>query len=141
MSNTQWDSEIAALKSEQNKIGKKIQLLEELKSLEIQHGGSHEERESSPKRRTPGRRRRSVGVATETGKSMKLPALLENIGSQQNRSMKHDEITALVDAAGYKSNSSDLSNMVYQALQKLVKKGSFVKNTETREYQFVGQVS
>lgn len=71
-------------------------------------------------------------------KDMQLPDILESIGAQHNKAFKHEELAALVKATGYTSTSKNFSNMIYQCLQKLCKRNTFVKDPETRLYRYIG---
>ena len=128
---TDWISELNGLKNEQAKIAKKIGLLEEIIRLEGQHVETSQE---NSKTKRVARTRSNDGG----GKQMKLPDLLEQIGQQHSHPMKYDVFAQFVQESGYKTNAANLNNMVYQCLQKLVKKKVFQKNNETREYQYIG---
>lgn len=80
-----------------------------------------------------------AGVPTDDGKVMDLPTLLETIGQQVNKPLQLADFVTLVREAGYTTKAKDFTNMVYQALLKLVKRGKFERNPETRAYQYVGQ--
>jgi hypothetical protein len=56
-----------------------------------------------------------------------------------NRPLKLAEFVPLVREAGYTTKAKDFSNMVYQALLKLVRRGTLKKNAETREYACAGK--
>jgi hypothetical protein len=60
-------------------------------------------------------------------KRLGLPSLLMNIIESNGRSMKNDELVDAACDAGYKSNSADFENIVYQCLSKLVRDGSLTK--------------
>jgi len=146
---SQWTVELVSLRSQQEKISKQISLLEELIGLETQHAGQDapspvsSSRKNKPKTKTVRAKRRTAqagAVVTSEGKHVRLPQLLINIGQQLDGPAKLEQICALVKSAGYESNASDFSNMVYQALQKLIKKGDFARNSETREYAFTGNL-
>jgi len=77
------------------------------------------------------------GTAGRDGKSIDLPSILETIGQQVQKPLVLADFVTLAREAGYATKSKDFSNMVYQALLKLVKRGSFKKNEETRAYEFV----
>lgn len=99
----------------------------------------------APKKR--GRPKGSKNKPKETmttdddGKSADLPTLLETIGQEVNKPLTCADFVTLVREAGYKTKAKDFSNMVYQALLKLVKRGTFKKNEETRAYEYVKQVA
>jgi len=131
---TDWISELNGLKNEQSKIAKKISLLEEIIRLEGQHVAPSEEKKSKRTART----RSADNRTNETGKQMKLPDLLKQIGQQHSHPMKYHMFAQFVQESGYKTNSVNLNSMVYQALQKLVDRNVFSKNPETREYQYIG---
>jgi|694.fasta_scaffold00185_49 hypothetical protein len=151
-----WSVELNNLRAEHSKISKKISLLEDLIELENEHAfdapTSNENQSTShrhennprivanndgsePRRRGRPRKNPSDEVAV---KSLKLPNLLETIGQQHGKSMRYDDLAILVKSSGYKTNSKDFNNMVYQCLQKLCKKGVFVRNPETQEYHYAG---
>ena len=73
---------------------------------------------------------------SEDGKSVDLPTLLETIAQQVNRPLIIAEFVKLARESGYTTKSKDFSNMVYQAVLKLTKKGTFTKNAETRTYEY-----
>lgn len=77
----------------------------------------------------------------DDGKSIDLPSLLETIAQQVDRPLLLADFVTLAREAGYTTKAKDFSNMVYQAVLKLVKKGLFKKNDETRAYEYVGQVA
>lgn len=92
---------------------------------------------AAPKRRgRPPKNPNAVAVVKE--KRVELPSLLESIVQTHDKPMKHEELVVAARAAGYKSDAADFSNMVYQCLVKLVKKGTFIKANEGRnaEYTF-----
>lgn len=71
------------------------------------------------------------------GKSLDLPTMLETIGEQVNKPLTVADFVTLVREGGYTTKAKDFPNMVYQALLKLCKKGTFKKNEETRAYEYV----
>lgn len=79
----------------------------------------------------------ATGIANGDGKPIDLPTLLETIGQQVNKPLVLADFVTLVRESGYTTKAKDFPNMVYQALHKLVKRGSFSKNEETRAYEFV----
>jgi len=84
---------------------------------------------------------KAAGVATDDGKSVDLPTLLETIAQQVNRPLLLADFVTLAREAGYTTKAKDFSNMVYQSVLKLVKKGLFKKNEETRAYEYVGKAA
>ena len=78
-----------------------------------------------------------TGVSTEDGKSVDLPTLLVTLAQDVNKPLLLPDFVTLAREAGYTTKAKDFSNMVYQAVLKLVKKGVFKKNDETRAYEFV----
>lgn len=84
---------------------------------------------------------KAAGVATDDGKSVDLPTLLETIAQQVNRPLLLADFVTLAREAGYTTKAKDFSNMVYQSVLKLVKKGLFKKNDETRAYEYVGKAA
>ena len=99
-----------------------------------------DEDEKPTKRRAHARTKSRVNASEVNGeKKMRLPALLTVLGQQNaGRALTYKELAQLVQDSGYASESKNFSNMVYQSLQKLVKRGLYTKNDETREYHFVG---
>ena len=90
-----------------------------------------------PKRRgRPRKNPNAVLVVKE--KRIELPSLLQTIVQTHGKPMKHEELVVAARTAGYKSDAADFSNMVYQCLVKLVKKGTFAKANEGKnaEYTF-----
>ena len=73
-------------------------------------------------------------------KGPSLPSLLETIAKQQGKPLSQAEYVVAVREAGYASQAKDISNMVYQALRGLVKKGRFEKD-ETNGYVLVEKVA
>lgn len=150
---SQWYVELTTLRSQREKLDKQITLLEELVDLETQHGG-HQPRPVTARKpaartavadkakpRKSKRSSRQIGAAVSSdGKNIRLPQLLVSIGQQQSSPVKLEELCKLVKEAGYESNASNFSNMVYQSLQKLIKKGFFARNSDTREYAFTGNL-
>lgn len=104
---------------------------------------------STPSTDAPKKRGRPKGsknkpkeaTAGGEGKSLDLPTLLETIGQSVDKPLVLSDFVTLVREAGYTTKAKDFSNMVYQALLKLVKRGSFKKNEETRAYEFVGEAA
>ena len=91
----------------------------------------------APKRRgRPPKNSNAVPVVKE--KRLELPSLLQTIVQTHGKPMRHEELVVAARTAGYKSGASDFSNMVYQCLVKLVKKGTFAKANEGKnaEYTF-----
>lgn len=91
----------------------------------------------APKRRgRPPKNSSAVPVVKE--KRLELPSLLQTIVQTHGKPMRHEELVVAARTAGYKSGASDFSNMVYQCLVKLVKKGTFAKANEGKnaEYTF-----
>lgn len=79
--------------------------------------------------------------SVDDSKSVDLPTLLETIAQQTNRPLIIAEFVKLAREAGYSTRAKDFSNMVYQAVLKLTKKGTFKKNDETRTYEYVGNAA
>ena len=77
-------------------------------------------------------------VKADKPKRIELPELLETIVQKHGKAMKHEELVVAAREAGYKSEAKDFSNMVYQCLVKLVKKGTLAKANEGKnaEYSF-----
>lgn len=141
-----WKQQIASLEANKYKIEKQINLLRNLVSLEDEHSENDFSDEPTPNyhivanatNEAPKRQRKNEKV--ESVKSMKLPAVLVQIGQQHPQAMTYQRFVELVKDTGYKSNSNNFSNMIYQCLNKLVSKGQFYKNGETKEYQFTGKI-
>lgn len=93
--------------------------------------------QAAPKRRgRPPKNPQAVAQPKE--KRIELPGLLETIIQSHGKPMKHEELVVAAHNAGYKSDAKDFSNMVYQALLKMVKKGTLNKANEGKnaEYTF-----
>ena len=163
MSGGKWQNELVSLRDDQSNIAKRIKLLEEVIALEHEYAGgvpvstvasvstatvTVESRAtpsgevvsaSLPKPQRPSRtaRRRSKGSKS---KWPNLPAVLEAIGAQHaSRSFYYKDLALIVHESGnYKSESEDFSNMVYQCLTKLVKRGIYERNPETGLFRYVG---
>lgn len=73
------------------------------------------------------------------GKVIDLPGLIETIGQQVHKPLTVADFVTLVLESGYTTKAKDFSNIVYQSLHKLVKRGMFVRNGETRAYEYVPQ--
>lgn len=127
---TELLNELKNLRDQQNKIATKIGLLEELLSLDGHDVGA---KVSKSTKRLTARSRTTGGE-----KQLKLPDLLQQIGQEHTAPMKYEVFAKFVQDSGYQTSASNLNNMVYQCLQKLVKKNIFKKNAESREYQYVG---
>jgi hypothetical protein len=91
----------------------------------------------APKRRGRPPKNPNAVVAPKE-KRIELPGLLETIIQSHGKPMKHEELVVAARNAGYKSDAKDFSNMVYQCLVKLVKKGTLNKANEGKnaEYTF-----
>jgi hypothetical protein len=91
----------------------------------------------APKRRGRPPKNPNAVVAPKE-KRIELPALLETIIQSHGKPMKHEELVVAARNAGYKTAAKDFSNMVYQCLVKLVKKGTLNKANEGKnaEYTF-----
>lgn len=163
MSGGKWQNELASLRDDQSNIAKRIKLLEEVIALEQEYAGgvpvstvapvstatvTVESRAtpsgevvsaslSRPKLPSRTARRKSKGSKS---KQPNLPAVLEAIGAQHaSRSFDYRDLALIVQKSGkYKSESEDFSNMVYQSLTKLVKRGIYERNPETRQFRYVG---
>jgi len=89
----------------------------------------------APKRR--GRPKKNPdAVAVPKEKRIELPGLLETIIQSHGKPMKHQELVVATRNAGYKSKARDFSNMVYQCLVKLVKKGTLKKANEGKDAEY-----
>jgi hypothetical protein len=80
-----------------------------------------------------------IDTKIEAG-DLDLPDLLTMIAQQVASPLKHLDFLKLVLASGYKPGgeglweAKDKSNMVYQSLNKLVKRGTLKKDPDSREY-------
>lgn len=94
---------------------------------------------TAPRRRgrPKGAKNKPKEVVEGDDKSIDLPTLLETISQQVSRPLTCADFVTLVRESGYKTKAKDFSNMIYQALLKLIKRGKFKKNEETRAYEFV----
>jgi len=152
---SQWQNQLNALKIEIETKSKQLALIEQLIALEAKHthgedvkdlpvfgataNDSDEDNEKTSKRRVANlsKLRREL---SDNEKNMKLPSLLIMLGQQNaGRSVTYKELAEMVQESGYSTESKNFSNMVYQSLQKLVNRGFYTKNDETREYQYVGK--
>lgn len=75
--------------------------------------------------------------AADDGKSVDLQSLLQNIAQQTDKPLMIKDFVSLSLQSGYTTKAKDFSNIVYQSVLKLVKKGVFRKDSETRAYEFV----
>lgn len=107
----------------------------------VEMGVSGEAGEAPVKRKRGRPRKTELASPKSEGKSSDLPTLLEVISQTVSRPMKQDEFVRMVRDSGYQTNAKDISNMVYQALLKLVKRGTMKKNAETREYSYAGHAA
>lgn len=80
-----------------------------------------------------------AAVGGDDGKAIDLPGLIETIGQQVQKPLTVADFVTLVLESGYTTKAKDFSNIVYQSLHKLVKRGMFVRNGETRAYEYVPQ--
>lgn len=148
---SQWENQLNALRSEIENKTKQISLLEQLIALEAKHAGVSvvnveiEEGEfpaNDGKQQSKPKRKARAGNSQErkdSDKGMSLPDLLRTIGQQYaGQKIQYKALAEEVMKTGYNSNSKNFNNMVYQSLQKLVKRGVYTKDVETREYQFIG---
>lgn len=160
---SQWQNQLNALKAEIETKSKQLALIEQLIALEAKHADDHdndfnghpvfgavidnsedegEEHNNKPAKRKAATRTKAHREFSESNgeKKMRLPSLLVVLGQQNaGRALTYKELAEMVQASGYASESKNFSNMVYQSLQKLVKRGVYNKNEETREYHFVGK--
>ena len=90
----------------------------------------------APKRRGRPPKAKSEADQTPKEKRIELPGLLETIIQNHGKPMKHEELVVAAREAGYKSDAKDFSNMVYQALLKMVKKGTLNKANEGRDAEY-----
>ena len=77
-----------------------------------------------------------IDTKIEAG-DLDLPDLLTMIAQQVASPLRHPDFLKLVLASGYKQGmwkAKDKSNMVYQSLNKLVKRGTLKKDPDSREY-------
>lgn len=163
MSGGKWHNELASLRDDQSNIAKRIKLLEEVIALEQEYAGgvpvstatitvesratpsgevvsaSLSKPQTQPQPHRPSRTARRRSKPSKS-KQPNLPAVLEAIGAQHaSRSFDYRDLALIVQKSGkYKSESEDFSNMVYQSLTKLVKRGVYERNPETRQFRYVG---
>ena len=146
---TQFDGQLEKLVRDAERIQERIGLLQRLRELDLEEAGVVTTVTTAPvatqapaqTQEAPKKRGRPKTVKTEAttgeGKSVDLPTLLETIGQNVSRPLTQAEFVTLCRESGYTTKAKDFSNMVYQALLKLVKKGKFKKNDETRQYEYV----
>lgn len=75
--------------------------------------------------------------SSDDGKSVDLQSLLQTIAQETAKPLMIKDFVALSLQSGYTTKAKDFSNIVYQSVLKLVKKGVFRKDSETRAYEFV----
>jgi hypothetical protein len=150
MTQTRYDGDLERLNRQAELLQEEIGLLQRLREIDLERqGGSGPAtvktttttaaavaQTDAPKRR--GRPAKvKAGISTDDGKSIDLPTLLVSLAQNVNKPLLLADFVTLAREAGYTTKAKDFSNMVYQAVLKLVKKGLFKKNDETRAYEFV----
>jgi hypothetical protein len=70
-------------------------------------------------------------------KKVPLSNLIQDIALTSDKPLTLHEFVSQCKKNGYTTNSSDFVNMVYQNLRKLVKKGKFQQDSETRAFELV----
>ena len=146
---TQYDADLEALTRQAERLQQRIGLLQALRDLDLEEAGvtaapakTGPVQAAAPVQKKRGRPKATkAGVPTDDGKMIDLPTLLETIGQNLNKPLALPDFVTLVRESGYTTKAKDFSNMVYQALLKLVKRGKFKKNDETRCYEYVGKAA
>ena len=152
---TQWDKELESLNREAELVQERVGLIKRLREIDL-HGQGFQvaplqqaavkpttvkaatlARPQAKPKGLPAQVKASAGGGD--GKTADLPTLLETISQQMNKPLKLADFVTLVREAGYTTEAKDFSNMVYQALLKLVKRGTLKKNAETRGYVYAGE--
>lgn len=150
---TKYDGELEALAQKAQNLELRIGLLQKLRELELEEAGvvttapatatatavpaQAPVKRGRPKAAAKPKTGQKAGVPAGDGKTIDLPTLLETIGQNLNKPLALADFVTLVRESGYTTKAKDFSNMVYQALLKLVKRGKFKKNDETRCYEYV----
>jgi hypothetical protein len=70
-------------------------------------------------------------------KKVPLSNLIQDIALTSDKPLTLHDFVSQCRKNGYTTNSSDFVNMVYQNLRKLVKKGKFQQDSETRAFELV----
>jgi hypothetical protein len=143
---TQWDKELESLNREAELVQERVGLIKRLREIDL-HGQGFQVaplqqaavKPTTVKAATLAPAQVKALAGGGDGKTADLPTLLETISQQVNRPLKLAELVTLVREAGYTTEAKDFSNMVYQALLKLVRRGTLTKNAETREYAWAGE--
>ena len=154
---TKYDGELEVLAKKAQNLELRMGLLRELQKLELEEAGVVQTptvrevpgnegtapqgdatvKRGRPKAAAKPKTGQKAGVPAGDGKTIDLPTLLETIGQNLNKPLALADFVTLVRESGYTTKAKDFSNMVYQALLKLVKRGKFKKNDETRCYEYV----
>jgi hypothetical protein len=152
---THYDADLEVLTRQAERLQERIGLLQRLRDLELEDAGVVPAKQTAtpghpgtapvtaaPAKKRAGRPKATkAGVPTEDGKMIDLPTLLETIGQNLNKPITLPDFVTLVRQYGYTTKAKDFSNMVYQSLLKLVKRGKFKKNDETRCYEYIGKAA
>lgn len=161
MVHTKYDDQLEAKLKEAELLQEQIGLLQRVREIEQEISGTVVQtpgvkttapvvgNEVKKRRGRPKGSTNVTKVATEgaeanednDGKSVDLQTLLETIAQQVNRPLLLADFVTLARQAGYTTKAKDFSNMVYQSVLKLVKKGLFKKNEETRAYEYIGKAA
>jgi hypothetical protein len=105
-------------------------------SSETNNDGTPRKRRGRPP--GSGKKTNSDGAAADGEQSegrTSLPALLTKIGQASGKPLKIADFVTKARESGYKSKG-DFSNMVYQALLKLVRNGTFTRDEESLGFQY-----
>ena len=150
MTQTRYDGDLEKLNRQAELLQEEIGLLQRLREIDLERQGPAVSVKAAVKPTTtavvaqtdaPKKRGRpakvKAGIVTDDGKSIDLPTLLVSLAQNVNKPLLLADFVTLAREAGYTTKAKDFSNMVYQAVLKLVKKGLFKKNDETRAYEFV----
>jgi len=156
---TVYDAELEALARKGQNIELRIGLLQRLRELDLEEAGvvvpattvkevpgnagtaPTAAKRGRPKAVKTTTKTAKAGVPAGDGKTIDLPTLLETIGQNLNKPLALADFVTLVRESGYTTKAKDFSNMVYQALLKLVKRGKFKKNDDTRCYEYIAQAA
>jgi hypothetical protein len=149
---TKYDGELESLNRRAVLLQERLGLLQRLREIELEEAGVVPTAVTAPVTATevtaPKKKGRpkatatvKAGVPAGDGKTIDLPTLLETIGQNLNKPLALADFVTLVRETGYTTKAKDFSNMVYQALLKLVKRGKFKKNDETRCYEYIGKAA
>ena len=134
---TQWDKELESLNREAELVQERVGLIKRLREIDL-HGQGFQVAPLQQAAVKPTRVKAATPAPAQAN-ALALPNLLETISQQMNKPLKLADFVTLVREAGYTTEAKDFSNMVYQALLKLVRRGTLKKNAETRGYVYAGE--